>query len=307
MWFASARILGADDEFDITNIGEDDIQQFLTDLIPYAIKLLVVAIGLWLVLRAARRVVVKVPDKLRPQAEYVLPKLIKWVAFLVLLMLFGVNLNSVFAIFATIGFGATLIFTPVGQNLIAGFLAGLDDVIREGDVITVGDQIGRVVRRGALSIGVELPDGSLVYMPNVKTVDNELINHNRVRGDRIAVKVLIDEPSKRTEAVAVMQAAVEAIDWRMDDLPADVIFSEVGGDALVFECAVWIEDRFYERERKSELLTAVVDALDAAEISLGDTASIEFRGPLQVSSGRQSEHPSSDATPSERQSRVTEE
>lgn len=291
MWFAVAQKSGTDDGFDISNIGEDDVRTFLTHLIPYAIKLLVVAIGLWLVLRATRRVMVRVPDKLRPQVEYVLPKLIKWVAFLVLLMLFGVNLNSVFAILATIGFGATLIFTPVGQNLIAGFLAGLDDVIREGDVITVGDQIGRVVRRGALSIGVELPDGSLVYMPNVKTVDNELINHNRVRGDRITVKVLIDEPEKRVRAVEVMQKAVEAIDWRMDDLPADVMFVEVGGDALVFECSVWIEDRFYERERKSELLTAVVDALDSAGISLGDTASIEFRGPLQLAPNVSSEAP----------------
>ena len=244
---------------------------------PPVAKLLAVAIGIVVVTRLSRGLVTKVPEGLQRQAGYALPIAIKLAGALIALALLGVQISAVTGLLAAVGLGATLLLTPVGQNLIAGFLAGIDDVVSLGDVITVKDQVGKVVRKGTLSLGVEMPDGSIVYVPNTKVIDDELVNHNRVRGDRIDVEVLIDDPTQRHSAVAAMQATVDSIEWRIQDLPAEVIFQSLNGDSLTLVGSVWIEDRFEERRYKSMLLTALVDALDERGISLGDTSSLEIR------------------------------
>ncbi|MEZ5255959.1 MAG: molybdopterin-binding protein [Ilumatobacteraceae bacterium] len=159
-----------------------DAGEVATTLGPPVIKVIGVLIGIKIGHRLIRRVATKAPPKFQRQAGYVLPKVVTVFGVLILLGSLGININSLLAMMATIGLGAALVFTPIGQNLIAGFLAGIDDVVREGDVLSVGDKVGRVVRKGSLSLGVLMPDGSTVYMPNVKAVDDELTNHSRSRG-----------------------------------------------------------------------------------------------------------------------------
>lgn len=257
-----------------------DFMHVLSVAAPPALKVLGVLIAVVVAGRLSKRLVDKAPENLQRQVGYTLPILIKVAGLLVLLSLLGVQISAVTGLLAAVGLGATLLLTPVGQNLIAGFLAGIDDVVAMGDVIKVGDEIGRVVRKGTLSLGVELPDGSVVYVPNTKAIDDEMINYTRARGDRVDVEVPIDQPERRHETVKVIQAAIEPLEWRVQDLPAEVIFDSIQGDSLVFVASVWVEDRFDVRRYRSLLLTAVVDALDEAGITVGDTASIELRGPL---------------------------
>lgn len=270
----AARILSAE----TPSINLDDLPLTIGLI---AAKLLVVFLAVFVATRFARRAVERMPVTVRRQASYFVPILIKIVGILVALAAVGVQISTVAGMLAAVGLGATLLLTPVGQNLIAGFLAGIDDVVAMDDVITVKNRVGRVVRKGTLSLGVELPDGSIIYVPNTRIIDDELVNHNRVRGDRIDVEILIDNPAQRQRAVAVMQDVVHDIEWRVSDLPPEVVFTAVNGDSLAFEASVWIEDRFDERSYKSLLLTALVDALEAADISLGDTASFEIRTPAE--------------------------
>jgi small-conductance mechanosensitive channel len=244
-----------------------------------AAKLLVTFIAVIFATKFARRAVDRLPPSVRRQASYLAPILIRVIGVLVALAAVGVQISTVAGMLAAVGLGATLLLTPVGQNLIAGFLAGIDDVVAMDDVITVKNRVGRVVRKGNLSLGVEMPDGSIVYVPNTRIIDDELVNHNRVRGDRIDVEILLDIPSQRRRAVAIMQEVVNDVEWRVQDLPPEVVFTAVNGDSLAFEASVWIEDRFDERRFKSLLLTALVDALEEGGISLGDTTSLEWREP----------------------------
>ena len=64
------------------------------------------------------------------------------------------------AILATIGFTGAVVFTPVGQNLVAGAMIRIDDLYQIGEAVTVGDLHGTVVYRSMLRTELELPDGS---------------------------------------------------------------------------------------------------------------------------------------------------
>ena len=178
-----------------------DFGQIVADYGPTTGRVLGVLVATTVIAKLSTRLATKAPPKFQRQAGYLVSKVVWTFGIVVLLSSVGININSLLAVFGVLGLAAALIFTPIGQNAIAGFLAGIDDVVQDGDVVQVLDRTGTVVRKGTLSLGVEFPDGSMVYMPNTKAVDDELINHTRVDGARIDVEIKLDgSPDKRRAA-----------------------------------------------------------------------------------------------------------
>ena len=251
-----------------------DMTTVINTWLPPLINVVVVVVITWVAARLSARVAAKAPEALRRQLVYFLPKVVWVLGGIVMLGSIGVNIGSLLAVMATLGFGAALIFTPVGQNLIAGFLAGIDDVVRVGDVLEVSGKVGTVVRKGSLSVGVRFADGAVVYVPNTKTVDDELVNHSRYEAARIEVEIKLDGSPNRANAVDVMQRTLEALTWRLDSKPVAVRFTEIGANAYHYRCYAWIEERLEAPARTSDMLTALVDALEAAGVSVGETGNV---------------------------------
>ncbi len=253
-----------------------DIGEVVRTVGPRLLTIVGVLIGILILKRMLLNLLGRRPTKFTPQLTYLTPKVIWTLGIMVLLGSIGVNITSFLALFATIGLGAALVFTPVGQGLIAGFLAGLDDLVREGDVIDVLGRPGTVVRKGPLSVSVEFPDGSLVYMPNVKVIDDEMISHSRVDGARVMVEVKLNLDPDRRRAVAVMEEALESLEGRRQDKPVAVHFTEIGANAFHYRCYAWTGSRMDEPAFSSLMLTTLVDALEDAGISCGETSDLSM-------------------------------
>lgn len=257
----------------LEDVGWGDL---LSNIGPPIAKLVLVVVAIRIAGKLITKVLASKKGKFTPQLQYVAPRVVRGLGLILVLEVLGIDTSSFLALFATIGIGAALIFTPVGQGLIAGFLAGMDDVVKEGDIIEVLNRPGRVTRIGALSIGVEFPDGSLVYLPNVKTIDDELINHNRVDGARIMVEIKLNLDPDRAKAVQIMEATLEGLSWRRVDKPTAVHFTEIGANAYHYSCYAWIDNRLDEPGYKSQMLTALVDGLEAAGITCGETSDLSL-------------------------------
>ena len=238
-----------------------DVGGLARDYLPGVVRAIAIIAVFWLLTVLVRRLLAKREAGITRQLGYMLPKVIWVIGGIILLGTFGINITSLMALLATVGIGLALIFTPVGQNAFAGFLAGIDNTASEGDVIAVGDKVGTVVRRGTLSTGVEFPDGSMVYMPNTSLIDDELTNHNRVDGARLQVEIKLDGSPDRQAAVEIMKTALEGLEWRRQDKPTTVLFTEVGANAFHYTCLAWVDRRLEEPQRTSDMLTALVDAL----------------------------------------------
>lgn len=251
-----------------------DVTAVINTWLPPAINLVIALVATWFASRVAARVAAKAPESLRRQLIYFVPKVVWALGGIVMLGSIGVNIGSLLAVMATLGIGAALVFTPVGQNLIAGFLAGIDDVVRVGDIVEVAGKPGTVVRKGSLSVGVQFSNGAVVYIPNTRTVDDELVNHSRSDGARIEVEVKLDGSPDRAAAVHVMERTLETLPWRMQSKTVAVHFTEIGANAFHYRCYAWIEDRLEAPARRSEMLTALADALDTAGVSLGETSNV---------------------------------
>lgn len=240
-------------------------------------RLLVVLLCAALFLRLVRRAICRVDDgRFRAQLLFFVPKLLGILVVVLALAAIGIDVSGMAAIMATVGFTGAVVFTPVGQNLVAGAMIRIDDVYRVGEAVTVGDYHGHVVYRSMLRTELVLPDGSTAWVPNSQFQENEVLNHSRMGAWRISVQVPLDRASDRAVATQVMADVVTGLEWNSPGHTPFIAFDHVGGEAMFFNAYAWIEDRTQEPWYRGLLLSELVDALELAGVSVGQTTNMSI-------------------------------
>jgi small-conductance mechanosensitive channel len=228
-------------------------------------------------MRVARVLIGRVDDnRFREQLLFFVPKIVAVVVAIVGLSAIGIDVSGMAAIMATVGVTGAVVFTPVGQNFVAGAMIRIDDIYQDGEAVTVGELHGKVVYRSLLRTELELPDGSKAWVPNSVFQENQVLNHSRMGGWRVSVQVPLDRASDRATAQTVMDDVVASLDWNSPGKQAFVAFDYVGSEAMFFTAYAWIDDRTQEPWYRGLLLSALVDALEDAGVSVGQTTNLSL-------------------------------
>ncbi len=229
------------------------------------------------IVRMTRRAIRRVDDaRVREQLLFFTPKAVAVMATIAGLMFVGIDVSGMAAVLATIGFTGAVVFTPVGQNFVAGAMIAMDDLCRPGEVVTVGDVHGRVVYRSLLRTEITLPDNTTAWVPNSIFQEHEVRNHTRAGGTRISVEVPLDTSTDRRRAVAVIEDVLADLAWTSDGTSPFVAFDEVAAEAMMFTAFAWVDDRTQEPYYRGLLLTALVDALEDIGVSVGQTTNLSL-------------------------------
>ena len=240
-------------------------------------RILLVVIASLAALRVSRMLIGRVDDnRFREQLMFFVPKIVAVVVCVVGLSAIGIDVSGMAAIMATVGVTGAVVFTPVGQNFVAGAMIRIDDIYQDGEAVTVGDLHGKVVYRSLLRTELELPDGSKAWVPNSVFQENQVLNHSRMGGWRVSVQVPLDRASDRATAQNVMDDVVASLDWNSPGKHAFVAFDYVGSEAMFFTAYAWIDDRTQEPWYRGLLLSALVDALEDAGVSVGQTTNLSL-------------------------------
>jgi len=263
--------------------AELDVGQYWASVAPAVGRILLVAVIGALTVRVARTLIMRVDDRrFREQLLFFVPKLALVIVVILALAAVGIDVSGFAAVMATVGFTGAVVFTPIGQNFVAGAMIRLDHIYEVSDVVTVGDLHGKVVYRSLLRTELELPDGSTAWIPNSTFQDNEVLNHSRMGGWRICVQVPLDCAADRSRAQPVMDEVMSTLHWNCPGKTAFIAFDRVGGEAMFFNAYAWIHDRTKEPWFKGLLLSALVDALEAAGISVGQTTNLSIGSTRRV-------------------------
>jgi small-conductance mechanosensitive channel len=240
-------------------------------------QILVVVVAAIAAMRVARVLIGRVDDnRFREQLLFFVPKIVAVVVAIVGLSAIGIDVSGMAAIMATVGVTGAVVFTPVGQNFVAGAMIRIDDIYQDGEAVTVGELHGKVVYRSLLRTELELPDGSKAWVPNSVFQENQVLNHSRMGGWRVSVQVPLDRASDRATAQTVMDDVVASLDWNSPGKQAFVAFDYVGSEAMFFTAYAWIDDRTQEPWYRGLLLSALVDALEDAGVSVGQTTNLSL-------------------------------
>ena len=101
------------------------------------------------------------------------------VAFLLILTKMGINVSAIVASLGIGGLAVALATKDIIANLFASIMVLFDNSFSQGDWIVVGNVEGTVVETGLRKTTIRTFDNSLVFVPNSKIIDNNIVNWSR--------------------------------------------------------------------------------------------------------------------------------
>lgn len=184
-----------------------------------------------------------------------------------LLSLFGLLITAIIALSST---------TFVG-NAMAGMMLKALHNFRPGDFVRVGDHFGRVSEVGLLHTEIQTEDRDLTTLPNLHLVANP-ITVLRSSGTIISAEVSLGYDVPRKDIERQLIVATERV-----KLEAGFVHIRSLGDfSITYRAAGFYKDVKYVLSKRSQLRSAILDALHEAGIEI---VSPSFMNQRQLKSG----------------------
>jgi small-conductance mechanosensitive channel len=173
---------------------------------------------------------------------------------IIMLQSVGVNLSSLTLFAGVVGIGLGFGLQNLASNFISGLTLLLEQPIRVGDFIQVSDLLGTVENISIRSTIVRTQDGVFVIVPNMKFVENPVVNWSyRDPRCRIHIPVSVEYGC---DTLLVSEALLQAArrESRVLSEPSPrVWFQSFGESSLNFELLVWIDQPAENEPIKSSL------------------------------------------------------
>lgn len=181
----------------------------------------------------------------------------------------GFNLTAIFAastvLLVGIGFG----LQNIAQNFISGLIVLIEQPVRKGDFIRVGDSVGTVHDIGLRATEVVTRDEVTIIVPNSELVSAQVINHSKpTRNLRVWLPIGVHYRSDPEVVRRVLSDVMKQTPQVQKDQPMEVRFEGFGESSLDFALVFWIEDPREDLKVSSDLRFAIHAALKAHDIEI---------------------------------------
>ena len=174
--------------------------------------------------------------------------------FLIVLQTAGINLSSITVLAGVLGIGVGFGLQNLASNFISGVTLLVEQPIKVGDFIEVDKLLGTVEKISIRSTIVRTIDGVFVIVPNIRFVENNIINWS-YQDPTCCIHIPVGV-AYGTEPVLVTEALLAAA--RMEsgivyNPSPKVWFKSFGDSSLNFELLVWIDEPENSEPIKSTL------------------------------------------------------
>lgn len=218
-----------------------------------------------------------------------LSKLVKFVlltlAVLVAMVAAGIDITA-FAVFGgALGVGIGLGLQRVVSNFVSGFILAFEGSIRQGDVISYGDNYGTVKALHTRHIVIHTRDGLDILVPNESLLTSDITNWSYAgdRNVRLRLPVQIGYRDDPERALARLERLARESSPVLQDPRPQAFLLGFGDNGVNLELCVWIDDPDRRAEVRSELYRKIWSDFRAAGISFPfpqrDVYVKEFQGP----------------------------
>jgi len=207
----------------------------------------------WVLFIIASRVTAFLQERLAtttdidPSLSFALTRFLKFFLFtlgvLITLDTAGVKLSTLTIFGGALGLGLGFGLQNIANNLVSGIMLLLDRSIKQGDVITVGDSYGWVVKLHARYIVVRTRDGVEKLIPNANLIASEITNWTHSdRAVRLHVKVGVSYTADPFKVRELLLHVADNHERVLKYPQPNVLFVNFGESSLDFELRLWIND-----------------------------------------------------------------
>jgi small-conductance mechanosensitive channel len=152
----------------------------------------------------------------------------------------GIDLSAFGVLAGAIGVGIGFGLQNVTNNFISGLIILLEQPIKVGDRIEVGDVTGDVIKISGRSTSILTNDNISIIVPNSQFIDSQVINwsHNehRVRFN-FPVGVSYKEDPQKVKKILIEVAEANPGILKFPEI--DVLFDSYGDNSINFNLRVW--------------------------------------------------------------------
>ncbi len=235
-----------------------------------------------------------------PGKSYAISSLMHYViitlGFLAGLAVLGINLTKLTVLTGALGVGIGFGLQGVVNNFVSGLILLFERPIQVGDTVEVGDLLGKVRSIGIRACTVHMRQGADIIVPNSQLVTEKVTNwtlSDMLR--RIDLPVGVSYSSTPKEVIKVLITVAIDNPHILADPPPQALFMGYGDSSINFELRAWT-DRFDDWQLiRSELATAVFDAVRAAGMSFPfPQREVRILGDAEGRSGTASADPGTD-------------
>jgi small-conductance mechanosensitive channel len=233
--------------------------------------------------------------QLTPTLQILLSKITQFLliglAVIFALQVMGIPLTA-FAIFGgAVGIGVGLGLQKAASNVIGGIMLLMDQSIRPGDVLSVGDTFGWVTSLGGRYVGIRTRDGIEHLIPNEVFITNGVENWTHTeRAVRIKVPFGVSYGADPHQVIELALAAAGACERVLKSPNSVCLLTGFGDSSVNLELRVWINDpQNGVSNVKSDIYLMLWDRLKAAGIEIPfPQRDLRIKSPVTVELSRQS-------------------
>ena len=206
--------------------------------------------------------------------QYAIARVLSYLVFalglIVGLQSLGLNLSSLVVVGGALGIGVGLGLQAIVSNFVAGLILLLEQPIKLGDRIEVGNTYGDVVRLRGRSTWIRTNENVVIIVPNSEFINQRVTNWTaNDRRVRISLPVGVSYNSDPNVVREVVLAVARNHSDVLADPAPEVIFAELGESSLNFELRVWTIQQVQTPARlKSDLYFALFEAFRKSAIEI---------------------------------------
>lgn len=171
-------------------------------------------------------------------------------------------------ILGAMSFGLGFAFKDILANFIGGIVILTQHKLKIGDLIKVGEKIGRITTIDSRTTQIKALDGTAVIIPNSDMVTDVVQNFTAHEFRRISLEVGVHYSTPLDQAVGVTLAAVKKNEAVIAEPKSEVLCKEFAESAILLEVRFWIESSEDWWTVKSQIIQQIKADFDAAGITI---------------------------------------
>jgi len=181
----------------------------------------------------------------------------------------GLKLDALIAASTVLAVGIGFGLQNIAQNFISGLILLIEQPVRKGDYVKVGETVGVIDDIGLRATHIITRDEVTMIVPNSALISAPVINHSRPTNKlRVRIAVGVDYGADMAKVREVLLGAAASVRGVLVDPPAEVRLEAFGATSIDLGLLVWISDPKDDLRIGSELRFAIDDAFRDASIAM---------------------------------------
>jgi len=181
----------------------------------------------------------------------------------------GIPVDKITIVLGALGVGIGLGLQNIVNNFVSGIILIFDRPLQIGDLVEVGDKVGRVREIGVRSSTLLTKEGAEVIIPNGDILSTKITNWTLSNSQqRLEMDLSVNGASDMEIVSSTIKKAILSSQYVLPTREPQILFSKINGDGFDLKVFFWCTDAFKCEEAKSEILLLLHDEMKAENINM---------------------------------------